>query len=190
MTEAELRNEIKTGLSGVYLLAGEEEYLKRHYLLRMRESVLSEEGGPFPAAHRLELVKQGTADLPKVTVLPTGPYLISSATFPTYFLKDRDGAAQVQCRLDIAIFAKYFAPRFGITRRYVGTEPFSPMTARYNEALKTHLPEAGIQLREVPRLEAEGAPISASRVRQLLSEKDLEPLKQLLPESTLAYLKK
>ncbi len=44
MTEAELRNEIKTGLSGVYLLAGEEEYLKRHYLLRMRESVLSEEG--------------------------------------------------------------------------------------------------------------------------------------------------
>jgi len=78
----------------------------------------------------------------------------------------------------------------GITRRYVGTEPLSPMTARYNEALKTHLPEAGIQLREVPRLEAEGAPISASRVRQLLSEKDPEPLKQLLPESTLAYLKK
>ncbi len=44
MTEAELKNEIKKGLSGVYLLAGEEEYLKRHYLLSMRKSVLSEEG--------------------------------------------------------------------------------------------------------------------------------------------------
>ncbi len=44
MTESELKNEIKKGLSGVYLLAGEEEYLKRYYLLRMRESVLTEEG--------------------------------------------------------------------------------------------------------------------------------------------------
>ncbi len=44
MTEQELKNEIKKGLSGVYLLAGEEEYLKRYYLLRMRESVLTEEG--------------------------------------------------------------------------------------------------------------------------------------------------
>ncbi len=44
MTEAELKNEIKSGLCGVYLLAGEEEYLKRYYLLRMRESILTEEG--------------------------------------------------------------------------------------------------------------------------------------------------
>jgi len=43
MTEAELKNEIKNGLSGVYLLAGEEEYLKRYYLLKMRESVLCDE---------------------------------------------------------------------------------------------------------------------------------------------------
>lgn len=43
MTEADLKNEIKNGLSGVYLLAGEEEYLKRYYLLKMRESVLCDE---------------------------------------------------------------------------------------------------------------------------------------------------
>lgn len=43
MTEAELRAEIKAGVSGVYLLAGEEEYLKRYYLSEIRKSVLVEE---------------------------------------------------------------------------------------------------------------------------------------------------
>lgn len=43
MTEAELKIELKNGLSGVYLLAGEEEYLKRYYLLKMRQAVLEDE---------------------------------------------------------------------------------------------------------------------------------------------------
>ena len=43
MTEAELRAEIKAGACGVYLLAGEEEYLKRYYLSEIRKSVLVEE---------------------------------------------------------------------------------------------------------------------------------------------------
>ncbi|MEE1357071.1 MAG: DNA polymerase III subunit delta [Clostridia bacterium] len=43
MTEAELKNEIKNGLSGVYLLAGEEEYLKRYYLTKIRQAILSDE---------------------------------------------------------------------------------------------------------------------------------------------------
>ena len=150
--------------------------------------VLSEDRSEFSAHDRMEMVRLGTADLANVTVLPTGPYLISSATFPTYFLKDRDGAAEVQCRLDIEIFTKHFAPRFGITRRFVGTEPISPMTARYNEALKTYLPATGIQVVEIPRLEIGGAPISASRVRQLLNENDLAALEQLLPETTMQYI--
>ena len=151
--------------------------------------VLSEDRSEFSARDRLEMVKLGTADLPNVTVLPTGPYLISSATFPTYFLKEREKAAEVHCRLDIAVFTKYFAPHFGITRRYVGTEPLSPMTARYNEALKQYLPPAGIELREIPRLESSGAPISASRVRQLLKEGGTAELEKLLPETTLMFLR-
>lgn len=156
---------------------------------RLYVFVLSEDKSQFSAALRMELVRRGTADLPNVTVLPTGPYLISSATFPTYFLKDREQATQVQCALDIQVFARHFAPYFGITRRYVGTEPLSPMTARYNEALKQHLPEAGIALREIPRLESGAEPISASRVRQLLEEKNWPALEALLPQTTLDYLK-
>lgn len=152
--------------------------------------VLSEDKSEFSAADRMEMVKLGTADLPNVTVLPTGPYLISSATFPTYFLKDREGAEQVHCILDIEIFCKYFVPKFGITRRYVGTEPLSPMTAQYNEALSKHLPEKGIELRQIPRLEVFGLPVSASAVRACLEQGDTETLQTLLPETTYEYLKK
>ena len=134
------------------------------------------------------MVKLGTADLSNVTVLPTGPYLISNSTFPTYFLKDRDQAGKIQCLLDIEIFCRYFAPKFGITRRYVGTEPLSPMTNLYNEALGQHLPGRGIDLHQIPRLERNGAPISASAVRKALSEGDLTALGSLLPHSTLTYL--
>lgn len=151
--------------------------------------VLSEDRGRFPAGDRLELVRRGTADLKNVTVHPTGPYLISSATFPSYFLKDRATAGDVQCRLDIEIFARQFAPRFGITRRFVGTEPLCPVTAQYNENLARLLPGMGVELCRLDRLEQNGAPISASAVRALLGRGDPDALKALVPETTFAYLK-
>lgn len=152
--------------------------------------VLSEDRGHFRAGDRLELVRRGTGDLPNVTVLPTGPYLISAATFPTYFLKDRDAAGEVQCQLDIEIFLKYYVPHFGITRRYVGTEPLSPMTNRYNETLRQHLPLHGVELREIPRLCRDGIPISASAVRALAAEQNFDALRALVPETTLEFLQK
>ena len=157
---------------------------------RLYVFVLSEDKSRFSAADRMELVKQGTADLENVTVLPTGPYLISSATFPTYFLKDWEQAQQVQCLLDIEIFITYYAPKFGITRRYVGSEPLSAMTNQYNEALIAHLPQRGIDLRVIPRLEAEGMPISATTVRQLLDSGNKDALAKLVPATTLEYLLK
>lgn len=156
---------------------------------RLYVFVLSEDKSEFSARDRMEMVKLGTADLPNVTVLPTGPYLISSATFPTYFLKDRESAEQVHCLLDIEIFSRYYAPKFGITRRYVGTEPLSQMTNQYNNALKTHLPGEGIELLEIPRLTREDTPISASAVRAALAQKDATTLEKLLPETTVRYLR-
>lgn len=148
--------------------------------------VLSEDKSHFSATDRMEMVKRGTADLPNVTVLPTGPYLLSAATFPTYFLKEREKATEIQCSLDIEIFARYYAPQYGITRRYVGTEPLSPTTCRYNEALKALLPQRGIDLREIPRLEQAGTPVSATAVRENLGNPPA--LEALLPPSTYAYL--
>ena len=150
--------------------------------------VLSEDKGHFPASVRPELVRRGTADLSNVTVLPTGPYLISSATFPTYFLKDRDSADTVHCMLDVEIFTKHFAPHFSITRRFVGTEPLSALTARYNDVLKAELPNRGIPVEIIPRLEKGGIPVSASAVRSALKNGDRELVRNLVPATTFHYL--
>ncbi len=150
--------------------------------------VLSEDKSYFSAKDRLEMVRLGTQHLSNVTVLPTGPYLISAATFPTYFIKERDKAGQIQCLLDIEIFVRYFVPHFHITRRYIGTEPLSPMTAQYNDALRMHLPKREILLKEIPRLTENGVPISASAVRAHIQSGSIQALNALLPHTTLKYL--
>lgn len=149
--------------------------------------VLSEDRGRFSSADRLAMVQAGTARLDNVTVLPTGPYLISSATFPTYFLKNRDQAETVHCALDIAVFTRCFVPRFSIGHRFVGEEPLSPMTHSYNMALCKTLPEFGVEVHVIPRLCRDNTPISASAVRtRLAAGKDI---RALVPETTYAYIR-
>ncbi len=150
--------------------------------------VLSEDKGYFSAADRLAMVRRGTEHFPNVTVLPTGPYLISGATFPTYFLKNRDRAEQIHCQLDIEIFVRHFVPAFSINARYVGTEPLSELTSQYNEILKTQLPKYGIEVMEIPRRAINNTPISASAVRNALKNGELQTLQTLVPPTTLAYL--
>jgi [citrate (pro-3S)-lyase] ligase len=151
--------------------------------------ILSENKSEFPAEKRRDLALQGTAHIPNVIVQPTGPYLISSATFPEYFLKDCD-PAQVNGALDLTLFAECFAVPLGITRRFVGTEPYSPATRAYNQQMKTLLPQYGIDVVELPRLTwgAGGAAVSASQVRRLLREEKWAEIKTLVPPVTYAYL--
>jgi len=151
--------------------------------------VLSEAKSEFSATDRREMVKKGTEHLENVCVLPTGPYLISSATFPTYFLKSTDNKDKVRCDVDIEIFSKYFAPHFNITKRFVGSEPFSLVTARYNEILKEELPKRGIELLEIERMEYCGKAISATDVRTAVKNNDINTLYALLPQTTIEYLK-
>lgn len=150
--------------------------------------VLSEDKGYFRATDRLEMVRRGTEHLSNVTVLPTGPYLISSATFPTYFLKNRDQVEQIHCQLDIEIFVRYFAPAFSISARYVGTEPLSEVTNQYNGILKTQLPKYGIDVAEISRRTINNTPISASAVRNALKNRQLQTVQTLVAPTTLAYL--
>lgn len=150
--------------------------------------ILSEEKGFFTAADRLEMARRGVRHLSNVTVSPTGPYLISQATFPTYFLKDRDRADQIHCQLDIEIFARHFAPAFSVTRRYVGTEPLSPLTHQYNTLLKSCLPQRGIEVVEIPRRRVANTPVSASAVREALKSKNRQAILPLVPHTTFAYL--
>ena len=148
--------------------------------------VLSEEAGPIPFDVRKRLVEAGIAHLPNVVCHDSGPYIISAATFPSYFLKDEDTVIRTHAALDLEVFGK-IAPRLNIARRYVGEEKASHVTALYNEIMAARLPELGVECRVIPRLEAEGKPVSASTVRQAIHDRQLEDIRSLVPESTWSY---
>ncbi|MCR4956864.1 MAG: [citrate (pro-3S)-lyase] ligase [Lachnospiraceae bacterium] len=148
--------------------------------------VVSEDASEVPFSVRYELVKQGVKDLENVIVHESGAYIISSATFPSYFLKDEKTVAQSHARLDIEVF-KSIAKALDITSRYVGTEPFSEITGLYNEVMQQELPGEGITCHVIERKETEKEAISASRVRALIKEKNFEELKCYVPQSTYAY---
>lgn len=151
--------------------------------------IVSEEQGVFSAKDRLQLAIAGTANLKNVTVQLTGPYLISSATFPDYFIADKDRKEDIHCRLDIQIFTEHYAPAFNILRRYVGSEPFSSVTRSYNETLRELLPGEGIEYHEIARIEKQGVPISASYVRAMLEQGRVQEIRDHVPITTFEYLK-
>jgi len=148
--------------------------------------VVSEDKSAVPAADRRAIVESAVGDMPRVAVAGTGRYLISSATFPDYFLKDKSQAGAVWTELDIAVFCR-LAGELGITRRFVGSEPFCPVTAAYNRAMAAALPGQGIKLVELPRLEQEGTAISATAVRELIRTGQWQAIRPLVPAASYAY---
>ena len=151
--------------------------------------VVEENRSAFPTDVRYRLVQEGVKLLPNVRVHLSGYYMISAATFPTYFLKQEEDAVTLQSDLDITLFAQRIAPGLHITKRFVGEEPLDPTTARYNATMKRILPQHGIELIEIPRRTQGDGVISASRVRGLLQEKGVcDEVLALLPDSTARYL--
>ena len=145
----------------------------------------------------------------RITVLEGSDYVISAATFPTYFLKDLSDAAETQMQLDTDLYARWIAPALGASVRFVGSEPFDALTARYNQLIPNAV--------EIPRLEqASASPtsaenyfsgrcpknqfpsdiampthadaISASRVRAALAAGHFRAAAALCPETTWPYL--
>jgi [citrate (pro-3S)-lyase] ligase len=187
---------VKPGINGAVVMNCNPFTLGHRYLVESAASrvdnlylfVVREDRSVFPFEVRYRLVRQGVEDLANVTVLDTSDYIVSSATFPTYFLKKDDQAARIQMELDVTLFASQIAPFFRVTRRFAGTEPCCRLTSSYNDTMKRILPLYGIELIEVERRQAPGGVISASTVRAMLAAEDLEHLKEYLPQTTLAYL--
>lgn len=148
--------------------------------------LLSEEAGPIPFAVRKRLVQAGVADLENVIFHESGPYIISSATFPSYFLRDEDEAILAHARLDLAVFEK-IAAALNLSARYVGEEKSSHVTALYNQTMAELLPRMDLSFWEIPRLQSEGETVSASTVRQAIHDGRLEDYRRLLPQTTYDY---
>ena len=147
---------------------------------------VSEDSSLVPFNVRYDLIKKGIADLDNVILHTTESYMISSATFPSYFIKESDDVTLAQAEIDISIFKK-IAEALNISVRYVGEEPFSQVTDIYNKVMKEELEKAGINCVIIPRFEKDGEPVSASKVRSLIKANRLDEIKNLVPESTYDF---
>ena len=181
-----------TPLRGVVVMNCNPFTLGHRYLIeqaakqveRLFVMVVREDCSLFAYAERKAMVEQGVAHLENVTVIDGSEYAISQATFPTYFLKRLDDAADTQMLLDLDLFRRHIAPALGTTVRFVGTEPTDQLTRRYNQLMHEVLAD----VRETVRLEKEGNAVSASRVRKAMEQGDMSTIRQLVPPTTLPYI--
>lgn len=181
-----------TPLRGVVVMNCNPFTLGHRYLIeqaakqveRLFVMVVREDCSLFAYAERKAMVEQGVAHLKNVTVIDGSEYAISQATFPTYFLKRLDDAADTQMLLDLDLFRRHIAPTLGATVRFVGTEPTDRLTRRYNQLMHEVLTD----VRETARLEKEGNAVSASRVRKAMEQGDMSTIRQLVPPTTLPYI--
>lgn len=162
-----------------YLIEQAAKQVERLFVMVVREDC-----SLFAYAERKAMVEQGVAHLKNVTVIDGSEYAISQATFPTYFLKRLDDAADTQMLLDLDLFRRHIAPALGTTVRFVGTEPTDRLTRRYNQLMHEVLAD----VRETARLEKKGNAVSASRVRKAMEQGDMSTIRQLVPPTTLPYI--
>lgn len=181
-----------TPLRGVVVMNCNPFTLGHRYLIeqaakqveRLFVMVVREDCSLFAYAERKAMVEQGVAHLKNVMVIDGSEYAISQATFPTYFLKRLDDAADTQMLLDLDLFRRHIAPALGATVRFVGTEPTDRLTRRYNQLMHEVLAD----VRETARLEKKGNAVSASRVRKAIEQGDMSTIRQLVPPTTLPYI--
>lgn len=176
--------------------------------------VVKEDRSRFPYVERKAMIEAGCAGLDNVIVCEGSDYAISAATFPTYFLKKLDDATDTQIALDLDLFMNHIAQPLGVTVRFAGSEPEDALTRRYNELMaeilpgtsvavvrQAHQPDSelvkGSALRqarrpidfiEIPRLEQNGNPISATSLRRALDKGGFKEAMEYIPKSTVPYL--
>lgn len=160
--------------------------------------VVKEDRSRFPYVERKAMIEAGCAGLDNVVVCEGSDYAISAATFPTYFLKKLDDATDTQIALDLDLFVNHIAQPLGVTVRFAGSEPEDALTRRYNELMAEILPGTSVavvrQARrpidfvEIPRLEQNGNPTSATSLRRALDKGNLKEAMEYIPKSTVPYL--
>ena len=162
-----------------YLIEQAAQQVETLYILVVREDC-----SMFGYDERKAMIVRGVAHINNVVVCDGSEYSISATTFPTYFLKSLSDASDTQMTLDIDLYRRHIAPALGATVRFVGTEPDDPLTRRYNELMKSMLPD----VREVARLQQSGVVVSASRVRKAIVENHLALAARLVPPTTVPYI--
>lgn len=150
--------------------------------------VVEEDVSFFTFEQRFFLIQEGVKHLDNVVVLPSTFYIISQATFPNYFVRDKEHGFDMYATLDVTLFGTWFS-KLNITKRFVGEEPLDEMTDAYNMTMAQLLPSYGIELIIIERKHNRYGVISASIIRSLLKAQDWKTLKHYVPDTTYNYLK-
>lgn len=151
--------------------------------------VVQEDKSDFRFEERFAMVKQVTEQFENVIVVPSGEFVLSYATMPLYFEKEEKKEETLDAVHDLTIFGEYVAKELGITKRFVGEELLDPVTRQYNEAMKRILPNYGIEVEEIKRLETDQGIISASAVRKWIKEDNWEAVKKFVPAAVYSRLR-
>lgn len=152
--------------------------------------VVEEDCSEFKFHDRFNLARECCSDLKNVKILPSGKYIISLLTFMDYFQKETLQVQEIITPvLDIKLFGQQIAPILKIKKRFVGEEPFDSVTRKYNELMLCILPVFGVEIIELPRLKTEsGEIISASIVRRLILQGNIEDCKKFVPPMTYDFI--
>jgi len=149
--------------------------------------VVAQDASLFKTSERMALIKAGTKDLKNVQVVNGGQYMVSFVTFPSYFIKSRSDVAIYQTQLDAQVF-KRIAKALKISKRFVGDEPYSPTTEIYNQSMQKILPPE-VELEILNRKAIDTDIISATKVRQAISDSNLAAIQKYVPETTFTFIK-
>lgn len=150
--------------------------------------VVSEDKSSFSFDERFLIVKENLKEYKNINIFPSGDYIISNATFSTYFLKrDIDLAKSF---LDAKIFSQKIAPCLNIKSRFVGSEPNCKVTNAYNMALKECFKEDNLDLFEISRICKNEKIISASLIRKFIQDNNFDEVKKYVSDITLELIKK
>lgn len=151
--------------------------------------IVEENMSTYSFTDRYAMAELGTSHFgDRVSVIPSGRFIISSFCFPDYFSKETR-VTPADSTIDVLLFGAIIAPHLTIKHRFVGEEPTCAVTNSYNNTLQYFLPVLGVELHVLPRIKHEEQPISASTVRKLFAMEDFDGARSLLPETTFTYLK-
>ena len=160
-----------------------EQASKNHKLVVL--FVVEEDKSDFTFEERFSFAYLSTMRLGNVCVVPSSKYIVSSSTFPSYFLKDENEVTEQYSKIDALIFKEYFMKNLYIKKRYVGTETIKKMVY-YNNVLKQILQE---KLVIIERLSENEEVISASKVRTLLKQNKYDEALNYVPREIAFILR-
>ncbi|AOG60989.1 [citrate (pro-3S)-lyase] ligase [Spiroplasma helicoides] len=153
------------------------------YIIPVKEDV-----SLFTYEERKQMLSLFVKNFTNVALLKGSDYLISKATFPTYFLNEEDKIVIANSEVDANVFVNLFENTKSKITRVVGSEPNSRTTNLYNNVMNTVLEKNNIGFEQVERYTINNNVVSASTVRKNIYEN--KEWESLVPQTTIEIIKK